>query len=62
MSPEDADEQFLLNISSSSKLPHSNGFNAVMADGHVTFIHAELSEKIRKALTTVDGGEGHQVY
>lgn len=62
MSPEDADEQFLLNISSSSKLPHSNGFNAVMADGHVTFIHAELSEKIRKALITVDGGEGHQVY
>lgn len=62
MSPNDADEQLFLSISSSSKLTHASGFNAVMADGHVTFIHAELSEKIRKALITVDGGEGHQVY
>jgi len=62
MSPNDADEQLFLSISSGSKLTHASGFNAVMADGHVTFIHAELSEKIRKALITVDGGEGRQVY
>lgn len=57
MSPMDADEEVLLDISPTTELPHTGGFHAAFADGRVTFLSAELDQETRKALASIAGND-----
>lgn len=55
MAPRDADESVVLGFPS-AKLHHS-GMNAAFVDGRVSFLRADISPQILRALTTTAGGE-----
>ncbi len=57
MAPMDADESLFLSISPTSKLVHTGGVQAALADGTVRFLNASMSAEIRRALITIDGNE-----
>jgi hypothetical protein len=57
MAPTDADESLFLAISPTSKLAHTGGVQAAIADGSVRFLNASLSAEIRRALISIDGNE-----
>lgn len=57
MAPMDADESMFLAINSTSKLVHTSGVQAALADGTVRFLNASMSAEIRRALISIDGNE-----
>lgn len=57
MNPQDAGVRFLLSFNADSKFDHDGGTHALLADGSVRFLSAELSNEARHALVTVAGGE-----
>ncbi|WP_165069804.1 DUF1559 family PulG-like putative transporter [Paludisphaera rhizosphaerae] len=57
MSPEDADEAMIEGLGSGSKLQHPGGLNVGFANSSVRFLKAPLTQEIRRALITVDGGK-----
>lgn len=48
MQPTDADEVQFLNISENSRLPHSNGFQTLFADGSLRFLPATTPQADRR--------------
>ncbi len=62
MAPMDADESLFLAISPTSKLIHTGGMQATIADGTVRFLNASLSAEIRRALISIDGNESLTDY
>ena len=57
MAPVDADESFVMNLGSSSKLHHSGGTNALFVDGSVWFLKTGVQADVRRALITISGNE-----
>jgi prepilin-type processing-associated H-X9-DG protein len=57
MSPMDVDEQFILSVGPKSKVSHTGGLHALLADGSVRFISSNLDQKVRRALMTIDVGD-----
>lgn len=57
MSPNDADEDVLIDIQSKSKLVHEGVFNAALASGTVSSVPINASAKSRRAWITVSGGD-----
>lgn len=57
MSPDDADESLLLAFSPDNKLGHFGGLHALLGDGAVRFLSAELKSDVRRALISAAGGE-----
>lgn len=57
MAPQDADEKLFFSLNEDRRSPHTNGFHAGFADGHVEFIQNQLSEAHRRAMVTVAGGD-----
>lgn len=57
MSPEDTDEAMIEGLGSGSKLQHPGGLNVGFADGSIRFLKAPITQKLRRALISVDGGE-----
>ncbi|TXT35990.1 MAG: hypothetical protein FD138_1141 [Planctomycetota bacterium] len=57
MAPTDADESLFLAISPTSKLAHTGGVQAALADGSVRFLNASMPAEIRRALISIDGNE-----
>jgi len=57
MAPTDAEESSFLVISSTSKVVHTGGAHALLADGTVRFLNDTMSAEIRRALISIDGNE-----
>ena len=57
MSPHDADEQMVLNISPTKKLAHIGGVQAAFADGSVRFLSETLVPETRRAVISINGKE-----
>ncbi|MDB5343087.1 MAG: hypothetical protein JWP89_1464 [Schlesneria sp.] len=57
MSPMDADEQFILSVGPKSKVSHTGGLHALLADGSVRFISSNIDVKTRHSLMTIDAGD-----
>ncbi len=58
MAPQDADETVLAAFLGKRKHAHTGGGNALLGDGSVRFISANIPLKTLQGLTTADGGEG----
>lgn len=57
MEPSDPGVHFFLNCGAESEFQHTGGLHALLADGMVRFITANVPRETRKALSTIDGGE-----
>jgi hypothetical protein len=57
MSPQDADEALILGIDKDSKVSHTGGIQAAMADGSVRFISSNINRVTLRALLTTSGSE-----
>ncbi|MBC7816214.1 MAG: DUF1559 domain-containing protein [Planctomycetaceae bacterium] len=57
MAPADADESLFLAIGPASKLVHTGGVHAVLADGTVRFFNVGYLAEIGRALISIDGAE-----
>ncbi len=57
MSPHDADEQMVLNISSAKNLAHTGGVQAALADGSARFLSATLDPETLRAVISINGEE-----
>ena len=57
MAPMDADESLFLAIGPTSKLVHTGGVHAVLADGTVRFFTVGYLAEIGRALISIDGAE-----
>jgi hypothetical protein len=57
MSPHDADEQMVLNISPADKLAHKGGVQSALADGSVRFLSETLAPETRRAVISINGKE-----
>lgn len=57
MSPQDADEQTVLNINPADKLAHTGGVQAALADGSVRFLSATMAPETRRAVISINGEE-----
>lgn len=57
MSPQDADESVVLRRGSNSKLSHSGGSNAALADGSIRFLGTPIAEAEVRALISVGGDD-----
>ncbi len=55
MSPNDVDEALLLGFGAKSKMSHTGGWHALLADGSVRFLSINLPAEQRHALVTIDG-------
>lgn len=62
MAPLDADESLFLAINSTSKVVHTGGVHALLADGTVRFLNVGLPAEIRRALISMDGNESLTDY
>ncbi|TWT59424.1 DUF1559 family PulG-like putative transporter [Rubinisphaera italica] len=62
MAPQDASEASFLKISNDSRLPHQSGMNVLFADGRVTFLSAEISQDILRALITATSEDNEILY
>ncbi|QEH31681.1 hypothetical protein OJF2_01460 [Aquisphaera giovannonii] len=61
MAPIDADATLILGLSPDSKLAHPGGMNAAFCDGSVRFLKATLAASTRRAMITIDAGDGPHV-
>ena len=57
MSPQDADEQMVLNISLDDKLAHTGGVQSAFADGSARFLSATMAPETRRAVISINGEE-----
>ena len=57
MSPQDADLESIMRLTSDGPLPHREGFQGVMGDGSIRYFSADLPFETRKALLTIAGNE-----
>lgn len=57
MSPQDADLESIMRLTSNEPLPHREGFQGVMGDGLIRYFPADLPSETRKALLTISGNE-----
>lgn len=57
MAPVDADENLLLSMGPKTKLAHTGGMHAALADGTIRFLSAELPAQTRRALISIAGNE-----
>jgi len=57
MSPQDADLESIMRLTSDEPLPHENGFLGIMGDGTIRYFPADLPSETRKALLTIAGHE-----
>ena len=57
MSPQDADEAFLLTIRKGSLLAHTGGMEAALCDGSIRFLSADMPAATRRALFSVARGD-----
>jgi type II secretory pathway pseudopilin PulG len=58
MSPQDRGAEFMTSIGSETQMQHAGSvFTAAFADSHVKTLTVNLSDEIRQALITIDGGE-----
>ena len=57
MSPQDADLESIMRLTSDGPLPHREGFQGVMGDGTIRYFPADLPSETRKALLTISGSE-----
>lgn len=53
MSPQDADLESIMRLSSDEPLPHQNGFLGIMGDSTVRYFPPDLPSETRKALLTI---------
>jgi hypothetical protein len=61
MSPNDADEQLILSLGKSERLPHSWGFQAAMVGGAVQLLSAEIAPEMLKAAISISGDDAFEV-
>lgn len=57
MSPHDADEQTVLNISLDDKLAHTGGVQSAFADGSARFLSMTMAPETRRAVISINGKE-----
>ncbi|WP_165247311.1 DUF1559 family PulG-like putative transporter [Paludisphaera soli] len=57
MSPNDVAEALITKISAEPELPHNGSVNAAFLDGGVRFLRATTPLEVRRALTTIAGGD-----
>ena len=57
MSPQDADLESIMRLTSDEPLPHREGFLGIMGDGTIRYFPADLPSETRKALLTIAGSE-----
>jgi hypothetical protein len=57
MSPHDADEQMVLNISPAKELAHIGGVQAALADGSAHFLSVDMAPETRRAVISINGKE-----
>ena len=57
MAPQDDDGQWALAFSSDTTLPHEEGVQALIADGSVQFLSAEMPVGERQAMITIAGND-----
>ncbi len=57
MAPVDADESLVLSLGPTTKLHHSGGTNACFVDGRTTFLKANTSAMVRRALMSIFGND-----
>jgi prepilin-type processing-associated H-X9-DG protein len=57
MAPVDADETLVMSLEPATKLHHVGGTNACFVDGHVTFLNANISASVRRALLSISGND-----
>jgi type II secretory pathway pseudopilin PulG len=57
MSPQDGGAEFVTGFGNDSHLLHPHGMIAAFSDCHVKLLSPGLSDEIRQALITIDGGE-----
>jgi hypothetical protein len=57
MSPEDADENILLNFGPDNKTAHIGVVNAGFVDGSAGSLSVDLNPQVRTALLTVSGND-----
>ena len=57
MSPHDADEQTVLNISLDDKLAHTGGVQSAFADGSARFLSVTMAPETRRAVISINGKE-----
>lgn len=53
MSPQDADLESIMRLTSNEPLPHREGFQGVMGDGLIRYFPADLPSETRKAMLTI---------
>jgi hypothetical protein len=53
MSPQDADLESMMRLTSNEPLPHREGFQGVMGDGLIRYFPADLPSETRKAMLTI---------
>lgn len=57
MSPQDANEQMVLNIRPADKLAHTVGVQSALADGSVRVLSATMAPETRRAVISINGEE-----
>ncbi len=57
MAPVDTNEQFVLGFEPKTKFAHPGGLQALLADGAVRFLSANLDTAVRRALISIDGND-----
>ncbi len=57
MSPNDVNGNYLSSLTKQSETAHDGGVNVIFGDGAGRFWPMKNSEELRKAITTIDGGE-----
>ncbi len=60
MSPADADRDLFLSLDANSKLLHSRGMTALMADGSIHTLPADMPAAERVAMLTIAGNDAKQ--
>lgn len=61
MSPQDADEQMVLDFGTDSKQPHTGGTQAAFVDGSVHFLSGNMTAAERRALISISGGDNDKL-
>jgi hypothetical protein len=57
ISPQDIDEEQIVNLGTASMLPHQAGVQAALVSGAVRFVSSQTDVQVLRAMATIAGGD-----